>query len=67
MLDAFQNQGNALANTDAHGAKRVFAFGAQKLIERGGYQARAAGAQWMPDSNGATLSLIHISEPTRPY
>src|SRR6266481_9124505 len=56
-LDAFQNQGNSLTHTDAHGAKRISAVGAQELIERRGYQPRAASAQRVPDSNRTTVGI----------
>src|SRR5258708_27477562 len=37
MLNAFENQSNSLADTDAHGAQRMSAIGPQKLIERSGH------------------------------
>src|SRR5258708_1230116 len=59
MLDALQNQGNSLADTDAHGAERIFAVCAQELVERGGNKPRAAGTQGVPESNRATVR-IHV-------
>src|SRR6266852_1052160 len=45
MLDAFQNQGDSLAHTDAHGAQRIFSLCAHKLVERGGYKPCSAGTE----------------------
>ena len=57
MLDAFQNQGNSLAHTDAHGAERISAIGSQELVERGGYEPRAAGTQRVPESNRTAVRV----------
>src|SRR5882762_5589259 len=59
MLDAFENKGNSLAHTDAHGAERISAVGSQKLIEGRGYEPRAAGTQGVAESNGTTV-WIHV-------
>ena len=59
MLDAFENERNSLAHTDAHGAERRFSIRSQKLIERGGYKTRAAGTQGMAESNRTTVG-IHV-------
>src|SRR5260370_37354045 len=59
ILDAFQNEGNSLAHTDARGAERVSTIGSQELIERRGYRPRAAGTQGMPESNRTTVR-IHL-------
>src|SRR5260370_42665831 len=64
MLDALQNQGNSLADTDAHGAERIFAVCAQELVERGGNKPRAAGAQGVPESNCTTVR-IHVRRVVR--
>src|SRR5215467_1205971 len=43
--EAFEDEGDALADADAHGAESVAAVGAEELIEGGGDEARAAGAE----------------------
>src|ERR1700732_322082 len=55
MLDAFENQGNSLAYTDAHGAESVFSICPYELVERGGNKSRAAGAQRVAESNRTTV------------
>src|SRR5260370_30981947 len=64
MLDALQNQGNSLADTDAHGAERIFAVCAPELVERGGNKPRAAGAQGAPESNRTTVRT-HVPAAVR--
>src|SRR6266566_4814349 len=64
MLDALQNHGNSLADTDAHGAERIFAVCTQELVERGGNKPRAAGAQGVPESNRTTVR-IHVRSVVR--
>src|SRR6266403_620610 len=59
VLNTFENQRNSLADADAHGAERISTVSPQKLIERGGYKARAAGAQGVPEGNRATVG-IHV-------
>src|SRR5260370_34815826 len=59
LLDAFENQGNSLAHTDAHGAERISTIRSQKLIERCGYKPRATGAQRVPERN-RTAVRIHV-------
>src|SRR6266550_466743 len=63
-LDAFENQGNSLAHTDAHGAERKSAIGSQKLVERGGYKPRAGSTQGVPKSDRTTVR-IHVRRVAR--
>src|SRR5260370_5184958 len=56
-LDAFQNQGNSLTHTDAHGAEGIFAISTQELIERRGHQPRAASTERVTDGNRATVGI----------
>src|SRR5882762_630720 len=65
-LHAFQNQGNSLAYTNAHGAERISAIGSQELVERGGYEPRAAGTQWVPESN-RTAVRVDVRRVVRNY
>src|ERR1041384_521795 len=51
----FKDDGDALADADAHSAEGVAAVRAQELIKRGGDKARAACAEWMTDGNGAAI------------
>src|SRR5260370_41096366 len=53
-LNSFQNQGNSLTHTDAHGAERIFAISTQALIERRGHQPRPASTEKATDANRAT-------------
>src|ERR1700739_2547605 len=55
--NAFQNNSDALAHSDAHGAQSVAAFHALKLIRRGGGQARAAGAERVADGDRAPIRI----------
>jgi MFS family permease len=48
-----EDQGNALAHADAHGAQRVLARVLVQAVHGGGDQARAAGAQRVAQRNGA--------------
>src|SRR6267143_2566263 len=64
LLYAFQNHGNSLAHTDAHGAERISAIGSQELVERGGYKPRAAGTQRVPESN-RTAVRVHARRVVR--
>src|SRR5712664_377796 len=64
MLNTFQNHGNSLAHTDAHGAERISAIGSQELIERGGYKPRAASTQGVPESN-RTAVWVHARRVVR--
>src|SRR5579859_5532641 len=55
--DAFEDDGDALAYADAHGAKGVASVGAQELIERRGDQARAAGTERVADGDGSAIGI----------
>src|SRR5207253_10473965 len=54
---AFEDDGDALADADAHGAEGVAAVGAQELIERGSDEARAAGTERVADGDGAAVGI----------
>ena len=56
-LNAFEEDGDALAYADAHGAEGVFSGGAQELVHRSGDEARAAGAEGVAESNCATVGI----------
>src|SRR5580692_10765395 len=56
-LNAFKEDGDALAYADAHGAEGVFSGGAQELVHRSGDEARAAGAEGVAESNCATVGI----------
>src|SRR5215467_2915857 len=56
---AFEDEGDALADADTHGAKGVASVCAKELVERGADQARAAGAKGMADGDSATVR-IHV-------
>ena len=56
-LNALENHGNTLANTDAHGAKRKTPLGTQKLIASRSGKPGAAGSERMPDGDGASIRI----------
>src|SRR6266446_7411397 len=64
VLNAFENQRNSLAHTDAHGAERIFSLCTHELIERRSRKTRAAGAQGVPESNRAAVR-IHVRRVVR--
>src|SRR5260370_36003872 len=66
ILDAFENQGNSLAHTDAHGAEGISTIGSQELIDRCGYKPRATGAQRVAESN-RTAVRIPVRRVVRTY
>src|ERR1700758_5688064 len=55
--DTFEDEGDALADADAHGAEGVTAIGAEELVKRGGDEARAAGTERMTDGDGAAIRV----------
>ena len=55
--DAFEDEGDALADADAHGAESMAAFGALELVKRGGDKASAAGAERMANGDGASVGI----------
>src|SRR6218665_1211030 len=55
--DAFDDQGDALADADAHGAQRIAAAAAMQLVDGGGDQPRTAGAERMAQGNGAPVRI----------
>src|SRR5215470_8228225 len=55
--DAFEDDGDALADADAHGAKGVAAVGTEELIERGCDEAGAAGSERMAYGDGAAVGI----------
>lgn len=55
--DAFEDDGDALAYADAHGAEGVFPAGAQELVRGGSDEARSAGAERMAECDCATVGI----------
>src|SRR5580692_1220065 len=55
--DAFDDHCDALTHSDAHGAEGVTAAAALELIDRGGCEARAAGAERMAERDRAALGI----------
>src|SRR5437879_8955672 len=54
---AFKDDGDALADTDAHGAEGVAPVGAQELVERGGDEACDDGAERMAYGDSAAVGV----------
>ena len=57
LLCALQDQGDALANADAHGAERVTSVGACELARGRGGEPRAARAERMPERDRAAVRV----------
>ena len=54
---AFNNQRNALAHADAHGAQGIAALTLLQFMQGGGHQPCAAHAQRMTEGNGAAVGV----------
>jgi hypothetical protein len=55
--DAFDDDGDALADADTHGAKRITPAGSDQLIGCGRNQTRPRHPQRMAERNGATVRV----------
>jgi hypothetical protein len=61
---ALDDERDALADSDAHGAERVAPAGAAELVHRGRDEARAAGAERVAEGDGAAIG-IHVGAVVR--
>src|SRR4029077_11727264 len=55
--DAFDDGGNTLADTDAHGAKCPFCFASFQLPSSGQHQPRTAHPKRMPEGDSASVRI----------
>eukprot|EP01137_Pigoraptor_chileana_P034749 Opistho-2@27764 len=55
--DPLDDQGDALTHPDAHGAQGIASARAMQLVDGGGDQASAAGAQRVTQGNGAAVRV----------
>jgi len=56
-LDPLEDDGDPLANADAHGAKSEAAFGPEQLVRGGRGEASATGAERMADGDSAAVGV----------
>src|SRR5271165_706170 len=54
---AFQDDGDALAHTDAHCTQGILPLGALQLVDGGSYEPRATRSEGMTDCNGPTVRI----------
>ena len=62
----FDDDGDALADADAHRGQAVAAAGATQVMGQRGDDAHAAATEWMTDGDGSTLLVDDRRVELRP-